>query len=147
MRMALCHPNLKNHAANKCRKCYTEEYNKNNVDKLTESYRRFAKTTKGKYNQLKRKAKSSKRALDITFEQYCDLIQNPCHYCGGVLPDFGYGLDRTNNLLDYTLDNVVTYCKECNLIKGHWLSYNETVIVIKALHGFRSLNENSLLRA
>lgn len=66
---------------------------------------------------------------EINIETFHLLSQKTCFYCD-ILPNnisnsrktcepFKYnGLDRINNLIGYTIDNVVPCCKECNLGKG-----------------------------
>ena len=66
---------------------------------------------------------------DIDFEQFYNLSQKPCFYCGtlfsnenfteGKIPgSFKYnGLDRIDSSKLHTQNNVVTCCKWCNLSK------------------------------
>ncbi len=79
---------------------------------------------------------------DITFEQFYELSQLECYYCGQSQSNkytkakedklrlteeeyensyFYYnGLDRLNNdVKEHNLDNVVTCCKNCNASKSH----------------------------
>jgi hypothetical protein len=69
-----------------------------------------------------------KRTFELTFEQFLELTAQPCTYCGrppetsawnGKMNGaFVYnGLDRVDNDLGYTLDNVVACCGRCNLMK------------------------------
>lgn len=74
-------------------------------------------------------AKRRNLSFDLTFEQFIDLSQKSCYYCG-IEPstirksdhdngDFIYtGLDRKNSKLGYTLDNVVPCCFKCNRMKS-----------------------------
>lgn len=53
--------------------------------------------------------------FDITQRQFDILINNHCVYCNfkGVI-----GIDRVDNSVGYTLDNVVSCCKVCNTMKN-----------------------------
>lgn len=68
----------------------------------------------------------------ITDDQFFELTQRPCHYCG-VEPShikapsrngfYKYnGVDRKDNARGYTPDNVVSCCATCNHAK-HVMSY------------------------
>jgi hypothetical protein len=77
-------------------------------------------------------------------EEFYNLTQMPCHYCGAVrtnrrfVPhnlygDFRYnGIDRVDNSRGYTPDNVVPCCRHCNMAKGR-TTYQEFIKWIKAL--------------
>lgn len=62
----------------------------------------------------------------ITEEQWLDLSQKNCFYCGSepqnVISGFGFkynGLDRVVPGSAYTVDNVVPCCKICNRAKSN----------------------------
>ena len=67
--------------------------------------------------------------FEISFEQFCDLISAPCHYCGDepgrvwrshrkreneVIYN---GIDRRINADGYVFGNVATCCSTCNYLK------------------------------
>jgi 5-methylcytosine-specific restriction endonuclease McrA len=76
----------------------------------------------------------------ITKEEWLNLINKPCHYCGISLDGItkGSALDRLNNSKDYDLDNVVPCCYECNMIKGSLLTPEETHAAILAIKQIRA---------
>lgn len=92
---------------------------------------------KVRFAAAKRGAKDRGYAWSISFEAYLGLIALPCVYCSGALPTTGSGLDRKDNKLGYLLDNVAPCCTLCNYLKGPYLTYDETVAVVKALIAFR----------
>lgn len=72
---------------------------------------------------------------EIPFGLWKHMVTQPCHYCG-ALPDqpvrrygktgdpgptymFVNGIDRIDSDGHYTLDNVVTCCKWCNIAKNN----------------------------
>lgn len=65
---------------------------------------------------------------DITFEQFIELSQQPCFYCGAEkCNDRNYqnnswsynGLDRLTSTKPHNLDNCVPCCWECNERKSN----------------------------
>ena len=101
------------------------------------------------------KGRAIKSGLDfeITRDQFKELSQKHCHYCG-VPPtstlsiknrksgkdvsSFTYnGLDRKNSSLGYTYDNVVTCCGTCNHAK-HTMSYDDFIAWLDRVVGFRN---------
>lgn len=81
--------------------------------------------------QYRCKCQRDGRDFNLTVEEVRALIFQDCHYCGGkptnkkqyygtILPH--NGLDRKDNNLGYTLDNVVPCCKKCNPAKSNMSS-------------------------
>ncbi len=67
--------------------------------------------------------------FDLNFDLFLQLTQQPCHYClsppsrlsKAPFCDNPYpynGIDRLNNSIGYTTDNVVSCCTMCNKIKS-----------------------------
>lgn len=81
------------------------------------------------YNRYRNDAKRSNREFALTIEEFRTLTQQDCYYCGQSPRPFGSGyrlvngvyigngIDRVDNAGGYTMDNVVTACKECNYAK------------------------------
>lgn len=61
---------------------------------------------------------ASRRSIkfDLTFDEFKSFDKKQCEYCGDSLKFIG--LDRINNDLGYSLDNVVPSCFRCNHIKS-----------------------------
>lgn len=61
-------------------------------------------------------------SFEITFEEFVNLTQQNCQYCGAP-PSCNHkgflfnGLDRIDNNAGYTIDNVITCCRDCNSAK------------------------------
>ena len=84
---------------------------------------------KALYENYKRTgAKKRGRSFTLNFEEFINLTQQNCHYCGDkpnqyskhyyAIKGFFYnGLDRVNNSRGYEIDNVVPCCKHCNRAK------------------------------
>jgi hypothetical protein len=78
-------------------------------------------------NGYRRHATIKEVPFELTKEQFFQMMQLPCYYCG-ILPSqvhthgtwhpFIYnGIDRMDNDKGYTLENVVPCCKVCNRAK------------------------------
>ena len=79
-------------------------------------------------------------SVELTFEEFLEIIkERNCHYCGedlnyeeysrvwGKTNSRAHQLDRKNNDLGYTKDNVVTCCWECNRLKSDRFTYEEFI--------------------
>lgn len=94
-----------------------------------------------RYKNLKSGAKQRNLELTISFSEYSDLMKQNCHYCNASLEKhIGTGLDRKINNIGYTKENSVPCCTECNVGKGEFYSYEEWIVMIKALLEFREKN-------
>lgn len=86
----------------------------------------------GLYSRYKGAAKSRNKEFNLTFDDFKILILNNCNYCGiepkqkvvGYINTKGEstpllynGIDRVDNTKGYILDNVVTCCGNCNIMK------------------------------
>lgn len=82
------------------------------------------------YNRL---VNSSKHHVDISYEEFVGLISDKeCHYCGEPLTwrshyagKGGWQLDRKDTSKGYSMGNVVTCCKRCNIGKNKYFTYEE----------------------
>jgi hypothetical protein len=78
------------------------------------------------WEKVRSAAKAKKLALEVSaFEVVC-MAETPCTYCG---VDPAKGIDRRDNSLGYTKDNVQAVCTACNYAKRdmsetHFISAN-----------------------
>jgi len=90
---------------------------------------------RGTMGNYKRSAKKRGYNFELTEEQFAEITQKACYYCGEKPNnmnrnyhsngDYIYnGLDRLDNKKGYTMDNVVPCCKICNYAK-HDLTLQE----------------------
>jgi hypothetical protein len=114
-----------------------------NRQRIKEKRRRYRRKAKGKKPTKKKGArslmshyKSGAKNRDISFEltedEFRELTQGNCHYCG-VEPDQALqlnadgdlyiynGIDRLDGSKGYTTDNCVPCCKVCNFMKRNML--------------------------
>jgi hypothetical protein len=81
-----------------------------------------------KYRGYQNNAKSRGHSFELTIEEFFDLSQQVCYYCGSEPSsvsknyygkgDFIYnGIDRWNNSIGYKKENCVPCCGTCNYMK------------------------------
>lgn len=57
-------------------------------------------------------------SIDLTKEQFETIIKQPCYYCG-IMQEKGFnGIDRMDSTKGYEIDNCVSCCTDCNMMKG-----------------------------
>jgi hypothetical protein len=79
------------------------------------------KTTKleCQYSVYIQSAKHRNMSFEMSVEDYKSIVEHPCYYCGVINEKRGFhGMDRKNNYLAYTKENVVACCPMCNYMKG-----------------------------
>lgn len=102
----------------------------------------------------KRNAKRSGREFSLTKEQFKNLVESNCTYCGieprqsmfsrNHMTEFSRertrftynGIDRKNSTLGYSLENSVPCCKQCNAAKTD-MPYEEFMNFISRLTAFQ----------
>ena len=79
---------------------------------------RYVRTLEYKFSQYKNRAVPRGYSFELTIEQFSELINKPCHYCG-TPPVIGTlnGVDRKNNTIGYIHSNCLPCCKMCNWAK------------------------------
>lgn len=110
-----------------CKSCIrvaSDEYKNNNKDRAKQIKRRwyeknaekiseFNKTVEGRFHTYKRSAKRRGIDFGLTFDQFDDMIDSACHWCG----DSSQGIDRIGNSLGYFPENCASCCEFCNKAK------------------------------
>jgi hypothetical protein len=136
-----------------CAKCYRKRWARNNSDK-TKKYRSTWKNRhpekerarhlkpKSRFTSAKNSAATRGKIWNITFEDFEKLILQPCYYCNNEIgsgDNYGSGLDRINNSIDYESSNVISCCKICNSTRNNYFTIEEAKIAIQAILTFRKL--------
>ena len=121
--------------------CLKSIANKEKIEKLHCSVRKFDPKTASARRIWKSYCYRDKNCCTISFEEFLNKSQNECYYCG-IYPNnsFNYflpqssrgsehakkngefkynGLDRIDPTLHYTLDNTVSCCYQCNKAKNN----------------------------
>lgn len=109
------------------RKYYTTKKGKASRKRSSDKY---YSTPKGYYNKYKKWAKKRNHNFELTLEVFESYWQNNCSYCGDKIDTIG--LDRVDNNLGYTLENIVPCCYVCNRMKQE-LSFNNWINKMKKI--------------
>jgi|SRR5580698_3139104 hypothetical protein len=79
-----------------------------------------------RFSQCRAGAKARDIVFDLTFEQYCEIVANPCAYgAEGAISDVVMGVDRKDSILGYVVENCVACCSFHNYIKSAFLDYSQ----------------------
>jgi hypothetical protein len=98
----------------------------------------YNQSSGARFRNGKYAAKRRNVPWELLREDYNKLLESPCHYCGGSLKlERGTSLDRRDNSLGYTPNNVLPCCGNCNLIRGCWLTVDEMIVAMKAVVEYR----------
>lgn len=99
-----------------CKKCSKKRHSLNQIlpDKLS-ALRRVIRT-------YKKHADNRKRKFDLSEEEFKNIIEMNCDYCGEPPKSYldGYsrnGIDRIDSSIGYTKSNVAPCCEMCNRAK------------------------------
>lgn len=95
---------------------------------------------------LQKRAKNKEIECNLDLNEYTTLISGPCFYCNyqfGQKVLYGAGLDRLNNDLGYVHNNCVSCCRDCNMIRGDYLSPEETKLLISLVLDMRTIGRSS----
>lgn len=94
------------------------------------------------FSDYKKSAELRKIDFDIDFDEFKNITQQNCHYCGcepeirtRKFTDNANGVDRVNSSLGYLANNIVPCCKICNIAKNN-LSYKDFISWINRLIKF-----------
>lgn len=93
--------------------------NKDHIRAVSKAYEQKTKNRPSKkYGDLKSQAKTKNREMNISYEEYLEIIKDrTCYYCDyNFSEDGGHSLNRIDSKKGYLLDNVKPCCKTCNSI-------------------------------
>jgi hypothetical protein len=96
----------------------------------------YSQTLSGKYAIYKSAAKTRGIRFDLTIEEFGDLWQQSCEYCGSSIETIG--IDRKDSYVGYVLGNIVPCCSICNSMKlDH--SFDAFISHIEKIHTHHKL--------
>ena len=118
-----------------------KKYNKDNIAKIRIWERSYHKTPEGYYRHLKKKAKERKRPFLILKQDFIEWLRSQkdiCCYCEAKLvynvrESTSPSIDRKDNNLGYTLENICLCCLRCNKMKNEFFTYEEMCVIGKTV--------------
>ena len=75
----------------------------------------YRSSLKGRWQMYKSNAKKRNIPFNMSIEDFNELWQKDCNYCGSEIKYIG--VDRVDSSKPYELDNVVPCCSRCNEMK------------------------------
>jgi hypothetical protein len=106
-------------------------YRKENPEKFSGYYENRKNNIYDKIGFYKHSANKRDLLWELTNDDAFDLFVQPCMFCGMLELEKLNGIDRVKNDLPYTVNNCVSCCKLCNMIKKH---HNVYVFIGKIEH-------------
>jgi hypothetical protein len=86
--------------------------------------------------------------VTITYDEFVELVIQPCFYCGIFYESKYNGIDRYDNTHGYTKDNTRPCCSVCNIMKNDYdaLLFYEKVKTIVEFQIYGSTNIQELVK-
>ena len=106
-----------------------KKWRDNNPEKQKEINKKRNVNTDIKYNYYKREGENKGRTYELTLEESEAYFLDNCYYCGEEAKqgETLNGIDRKDNNGDYTMDNCVTACNMCNMLKGDLFDHEQFI--------------------
>jgi len=127
------------------KQCINKHLRKHNIELRNSGHQiKSDGSERALYSTYKYNAKIRDYEFNLQFNKFKILIKQNCHYCGKP-PNSHYinkcynliynGLDRIDNTLGYSDNNVVTCCSICNKMKLN-MSHGEFIEHIKNIYNY-----------
>jgi hypothetical protein len=140
----------KNNYDKQCRLLFPERYKKQkeqskkwhleHKEDVREHQKKNIRTIKSRFRNAKKQALKRNKNWSISIEEYKSIIDLRCYYCNGFFGkvETGCGLDRIDSSKGYEINNVVSCCYICNIIKSNILSVEEMKAVVNLIITMRA---------
>ena len=89
-----------------------------NPEKVKEMNQHKMNRMESQYGVYQTSAKTKRLDFMIPKEMFLELVKRPCYYCGLIQEKGFNGMDRLNSSEHYTIENCVSCCEMCNMMKG-----------------------------
>jgi hypothetical protein len=74
----------------------------------------------GYYNRYKYDANRRNIDFHLSLQEFITIVSQKCNYCGLYNESQFNGIDREDNNVGYIVDNCVSACSNCNLMKSNY---------------------------
>ena len=134
-----------------------KKWRDNNPEKVIENNIYRNNNINYHYRNYERTAELKNLDFELSFEEFCEIVQEKCYYCGEFSENKKFiGIDRKDQKQGYVIDNCVSSCEMCNMMKNsltenmflkrveHILTYNKLVNGKFYNYAFACHNSNSI---
>jgi hypothetical protein len=95
-----------------------KKWRENNKEKLSKIYKNEYLNVNKYYNVYKNDSFKKNLTFELTRDEFNEIVKSKCYYCG-IIQEKGFnGIDKKNCFNGYTVDNCVSCCEICNVMKG-----------------------------
>lgn len=95
-----------------------KKWRENNPEKVKEANEKRNNCVNEHFNIYKKSAKTKNIEFNLTKDEYMDLAEKQCYYCGIMMERGFNGIDRKSSAIGYNTFNCVSCCTLCNYLKG-----------------------------
>ena len=104
----------------------------NNPEKVLLNNENKKQSPELQYNVYMRTANMKNLTFELSFDEYYEIVKKECYYCGEFSENKTInGIDRKDQTKGYLLDNCVSCCKMCNMMKK---SLNDKIFLQRIEH-------------
>ena len=97
-----------------------KQWRENNPEKVVDNNENKKNNMKIHKSNYKRTAEYKNLVFELDDEEFEQLTNDNCYYCGIKEENRLNGIDRKDSNIGYTLDNCVSSCTMCNYVKGSY---------------------------
>lgn len=102
-----------------------------NLEKVEQINENKKNNIEASFNTYKISAKTKNLLFELKKEEFIEICEKECFYCGDIQEKGFNGIDRIDSRGNYIEDNIVPCCEICNWMKG---SFNREVFLKKVEH-------------
>jgi hypothetical protein len=132
---------LRSENIHQCNSCY--EKSRQIEQKRDRSERNYKEDYKANilsyYNQYIRNASLRNIHFELSLDYFAEIVSSQCVYCGHYNENEVNGIDRVDSYSGYVLENVVSCCSICNIMKND-LAQPEFLKHIEKIYNHIQLN-------
>ena len=123
---------------------YAKMWREENPDKVEEMNNKRYSNVNMYFEVYKKDAFIKNINFELTKEQFINIVNKECYYCG-IIQEKGFnGIDKKDCYDGYILDNCVSCCEMCNFMKGT-LSINVFIKKIEHILTYHNIIESGKL--
>ncbi len=90
-----------------------------NKESILTKHKKWGQQIGGRFATYKSRAKRKNILFNLSIDEFTVIVNKSCYYCGEFSKNKNFcGIDRLDSNGCYTIDNCVSCCRECNIMKN-----------------------------